>query len=127
VYDLEWAAINKAPRNDSMAMFRAMRRFRHEGEEDYVERVLTSFEDGRFLIDRLGAVGVVDQDLVVVLLDLRRRLLDEYGDTPAAMMDDRPCRVRLSGFCSGHRMGGQSRNPYRARVLRSRRAECALP
>lgn len=69
-----------------MAVFRAMGKFRHEGEEEYVERVLTSFEDGRFLIDRLGAAGVVDQDLAVVLLDLRRRLTDEYGDTPAAMM-----------------------------------------
>ena len=29
---------------------------------------------------------VVDQDLAVVLLDLRRRLKDEYGDTPAVMM-----------------------------------------
>jgi hypothetical protein len=29
---------------------------------------------------------VVDQDLAVVLLDLRRRLIDEYSDTPAAMM-----------------------------------------
>ena len=83
---LEWTAINQALRDSSMAVFRAMRKFRHEGEEDYVERVLNTFEDGRFLIDRLGAAGVVDQDLVVVLLDLRRRLLDEYGNTPAAMM-----------------------------------------
>ncbi len=29
---------------------------------------------------------MVDQDLVVVLLDLRRRLIDEYGDTPASLM-----------------------------------------
>ena len=29
---------------------------------------------------------VVDQDLAVVLLDLRRRLIDDYGDTPTAMM-----------------------------------------
>jgi hypothetical protein len=54
--------------------------------ERQVERVLTSYEDGSFLIDRLGAGMIVDQDLVVVLLDLRRRLKDEYGDTPAAMM-----------------------------------------
>jgi hypothetical protein len=63
-----------------------MRKFRHETEEAQVERVLASFEDGRFLIDRLGAAGVVDQDLAVVLLDLRRRLIDEYGDAPTAMM-----------------------------------------
>jgi hypothetical protein len=30
--------------------------------------------------------GVVDQDLAVVLLDLPRRPIDEYGETPAAMM-----------------------------------------
>jgi hypothetical protein len=29
---------------------------------------------------------VFDQDLAVVLLDLRRRLIYEYGETPAAMM-----------------------------------------
>jgi hypothetical protein len=29
---------------------------------------------------------VVDQDLAVVLLDFRRRLIDEYGGGPAAMM-----------------------------------------
>jgi hypothetical protein len=29
---------------------------------------------------------VVDQDLAVVLLNLRRRLIDEYGTGPAAMM-----------------------------------------
>jgi hypothetical protein len=43
-------------------------------------------QDGSFLINRLGAEGVIDRDLVVVLLDLRRRLKDEYGDTPAVMM-----------------------------------------
>ena len=85
-YRREWAAINKALRDNSMAVFRAMRKFRHEGEEDYVERVLNSFEDGRLLINRLGAEGVIDQELAVVLLDLRRRLIDEHGNTPAAMM-----------------------------------------
>jgi len=69
-----------------MASFRAMHRFRNEGEQDQVERVLKSFEDGRFLIDRIGAECVLDQDLAVVLLDLRRRLTDEYGGGPAAKM-----------------------------------------
>ncbi len=45
-----------------------------------------SNEDGSFLIDRLGAGLVVDQDLAVVLLNLRRRLIDEYDTGPAAMM-----------------------------------------
>src|SRR5205807_3511955 len=63
-----------------------MRRFRNEGEEEQVERVVTSFEDGRFLIDRMGAESTVDADLAVVLLDLRRRLREEYGTGPAASM-----------------------------------------
>src|SRR6266700_4536840 len=42
--------------------------------------------DFAFLIDRLGAGLVVDQDLAVVLLNLRRRLVEQYGDTPASMM-----------------------------------------
>jgi SAM-dependent methyltransferase len=83
---LEWDRTIRALNDNSMAVFRAMRKFRHEDEEEYVERVLTSFEDGRFLINRLGAGCVLDQDLSVVLLDLRRRLIDEYGNTPAATM-----------------------------------------
>jgi hypothetical protein len=82
----EWDRTIQALRDNSMAVFRAMARFRDESEEEYVERVLAGFEDGRFLIDRLGAAGVVDQELAVVLLDLRRRLIDEYGSAPAAVM-----------------------------------------
>ena len=48
--------------------------------------MLSSCEDGRFLIDRPGACIVADQDLAVVLLDLRQSLRDEYGDTPAVIM-----------------------------------------
>src|SRR5437588_12087533 len=80
----EWEAIVQALQDNSMAVFRAMRRFRHESEPEQVERVLTSFECGRFLIDRMGAENSVDQDLAVVLLDLRRRLRDEHGTGPAA-------------------------------------------
>jgi len=76
----------QALNDNSLAVVRAMRRFRNEAEQQQVERVLTSYEDGSFLIDRLGAGLVVDQDLAVVLLDLRRRLIDEYGGGPAAMM-----------------------------------------
>jgi hypothetical protein len=83
---LEWDRTVQALNDNSLLVFRAMRRFRHESEEEQVERVLTSYEDGSFLIDRLGAGMVVDQDLAVVLLDLRRRLLEEYGSAPAAMM-----------------------------------------
>jgi len=83
---LDWAVTVQALNDNAMAVTRAMRRFRDESEQDQVERVLSSYEDGRFLIDRLGAGIVADQDLAVVLLDLRRRLRDEYGDTPAVMM-----------------------------------------
>src|SRR5712671_2720267 len=82
----EWALVVQALNDNSLAVFRAMRRFRGETAQEQVERVLTSCEDGSFLIDRLGAGLVVDQDLAVVLLDLRRRLIDEYGTGPAAMM-----------------------------------------
>ena len=83
---LQWALVVQALQDNSLAVVRAMRRFRNEAEQQQVERVLTSYEDGSFLIDRLGAGLVVDQDLAVVLLDLRRRLIDEYGGGPAAMM-----------------------------------------
>ena len=69
-----------------MAVFRAMRLVRNESEQEQVERVLTSVEDGRFLIERMGAESTVDSDLAVVLLDLRRRLRDDYGAGPAAIM-----------------------------------------
>ncbi len=81
-----------------------MRRFRNEAEQLQVERVLTSYEDGSFLIDPLGAGLVVDQDLAVVLLNLRRRLIGEYGDAPAAtMLIDRAVVayqdfIRISGW-----------------------------
>ena len=74
--------ILQALNDNSLAVVRAMRRFRSETEQEKVERVVTSYHDGSFLIDRLEAGLVVDQDLAVVLLDLRRRLIDEHGDTP---------------------------------------------
>jgi hypothetical protein len=83
---LEWASTVRAIEDNSMAVFRAMGRFRDESEQAQVERVLASNEDGRFLIDRLGAEMVRDQDLAVVLLDLRRRLRAEYAGSPAAVM-----------------------------------------
>jgi len=100
----EWALVVQALSDNSLAVVRAMRRFRNEAEQQQVERVLTSYEDGSFLIDRLGAGLVVDQDLAVVLLDLRRRLIDEYGTGPAAtMLIDRAVSayrdfIRISGW-----------------------------
>src|SRR5258707_1332419 len=76
----EWALVAQALNDSSLAVVRAMRRFRSETEQEQVERVLTSYQAGSFLIDRLGAGLVIDQDLAVILLDLRRRLIDGYGD-----------------------------------------------
>jgi len=84
----EWAEINKALSDNAMAVTRAISRWHsREGDsERHVERVLANFRDGSFLIDRFGAAGVVDQDLAIVLLELRRRLIEGYGGGPAAMM-----------------------------------------
>jgi hypothetical protein len=85
---LEWAAINKALRDNAMAVTRAMSRwYSRPGErEQQTEQVMARFANGSFLIDRLGAEGVIDQDLAVVLLHFRQRLIKDYGDGPAALM-----------------------------------------
>jgi hypothetical protein len=87
-YRREWAAINKALADNAQAVTRAMSRwYPRPGErERHTEHVMQRFEAGSFLIDRMGAEGVIDQDLAVVLLHVRRRLTDDYGDGPAAMM-----------------------------------------
>jgi hypothetical protein len=87
-YREEWAEINKALLDNSLAVTRAMSRW-HRGPDErerHTERVLMQFESGAFLLDRLGAAGVIDQDLAVVLLRFRRGLIEEYGDGPPAMM-----------------------------------------
>jgi hypothetical protein len=87
-YRQEWDEINKVLLDNSMAVTRAMSRW-HRGpdqRERHVEQVLTQFESGAFLLDRLGAEGIIDQDLAVVLLRFRRRLIEGYGDGPAALM-----------------------------------------
>ncbi len=55
-------------------------------QESRTEQVMRRFEDGSFLINRLGAEGVIDQDLAVVLLHLRNQLATEYGGGPAPTM-----------------------------------------
>src|SRR5438876_11698983 len=100
----EWALVIQALNDSSLAVVRAMRRFRSETEREQVERVLTSYEDGSFLIDRLGAGLVVDHDLAVVLLHFRQGLIDEYGRGPASMiLIDRAVAayqdfIRISGW-----------------------------
>ncbi len=89
--------ILQALNDNSLAVVRAMRRFRSETEQEKVERV----DDGSFLIDRLEAGLVVDQDLAVVLLDLRRRLIDEHGDTPVNRPSESKCAAAAhSGMTS---------------------------
>jgi hypothetical protein len=53
---LEWAMILQALSDNSAAVTRAMRQwYPREGDrERHVERVMTSYGDGSFLIDRLG-------------------------------------------------------------------------
>jgi len=58
-------------------------------DEDYkrlAERTRRNHRRGSFLIDRLGAAGLVDPSLTVVLVDLRRDLLATYGTSAAATM-----------------------------------------
>jgi hypothetical protein len=50
---LDWAVTVQALNDNAMAVTRAMRRFRDESEQDQVERVLSSYEDGRFLEEML--------------------------------------------------------------------------
>jgi hypothetical protein len=86
-YRQEWDAINAALRDNSMAVTRALARWHRPDErERHTERVLTQFESGAFLLDRLGAAGVIDQGLATVLLRFRHRLIEEYGDGSAALM-----------------------------------------
>jgi hypothetical protein len=64
-YRREWVAINNALSENAMAVFRAMRMSRRGSERKQIERVMTSYESGSFLINRLGAECVLDQDLVM--------------------------------------------------------------
>jgi hypothetical protein len=83
-----WAMVLQALSDNAMAVTRAMQQWypREVDRGHHVERVLTSYADGSFLINRLGAEGAMDRDLAIVLLDLRRRLIVEYGDTVASVM-----------------------------------------
>src|SRR5260370_40639317 len=73
---VEWEMILRALSDNSMAVTRAMHPWypRERDRERQIERVMTRYEDGSFLINRLGAEGVIDQDLVVVLRSEERRV-----------------------------------------------------
>ena len=68
-----------------MPVTRAIARWHpRDGESlSHVERVLPEAKGGS---NRLGASGIVDQDLAIVLLDLRKRLVADYGRGPAAAL-----------------------------------------
>ena len=58
-------------------------------DDDYkrlAERARQDYGRGTFLIDRLGAAGLLDPTLTAVLLDLRTHLLATYGTSTAAGM-----------------------------------------
>jgi hypothetical protein len=58
-------------------------------DKDYkhlAERARRDYGRGTFLVDRLGAAGLLDPTLAAVLLDLRSRLLATYGASAAAGM-----------------------------------------
>jgi hypothetical protein len=109
-YRREWAAINRALRDNSMAVARAMARwypgageramarwYPGAGErEGRTEQVMTRFGDGSFLLNRLGAEGVIDQDLVVAR---RRDRLDPHGMNRTDLSDfhPRPGRIHDRG------------------------------
>jgi hypothetical protein len=104
----EWALVVQALNDNSLAVFRALHRFRNETEQEQVQRVLTSYEAGSFLIDRLGAGLVVDQDLAVVLPTNRNRPRSAAGRCGARTRRGTICQApaMLNGRCRIH--GGRS-------------------
>jgi hypothetical protein len=57
-----------------------------EDYKDLAKRARRDYGRGTFLVDRLGAAGLLDPTLAAVLLDLRSRLLATYGGSAAAAM-----------------------------------------
>ncbi len=80
---LEWAMVVQALNDNSLAVVRAMRRFRNEAEQQQVERVLTSHENGSFLIDRLVALHRGFDELIVAGTQGWQRFgIDQHLDAP---------------------------------------------
>ncbi len=84
------AELNEVLGEDASAIARAIRDESFlDTDEDYkrlAERTRRSHFRGSFLIDRLGAAGLVDPSLTVVLIDLRDDLLTTYGTSAAATL-----------------------------------------
>jgi hypothetical protein len=84
------AELSRVLSEDAAAVARATRDEAFlDTDEDYqrlAERARRNHHRGAFLIERLGAAGLVDPSLTVVLIDLRRSLLATYGASAAATM-----------------------------------------
>ena len=84
------AELSRVLSQDAAAVVRATR----DGslldtDEDFkrlAERVRRDYGKGTFLLDRLGAQGLLDPMLSAVLLELRRDLVATYGSSSAATM-----------------------------------------
>jgi hypothetical protein len=84
------AELSRVLSEDAAAVARATRDEAFlDTDEDFkrlAERARRNHQRGAFLIERLGAAGLVDPSLTVVLMDLRRSLLATYGASAAATM-----------------------------------------
>jgi hypothetical protein len=84
------AELSNVLSQDAAALVRATRDGSFlDTDEDYkhlAERARRDYGRGTFLIDRLGAAGLLDPTLTAVLLDLRCGLLATYGRSSAAAM-----------------------------------------
>jgi hypothetical protein len=68
--------------------------------EDRTQQVMSRFEGGSFLIDRMGAEGVIEQDLAVVLFAHLWRYTPQW--IPAVGIDRAVPRDRSSERASSH-------------------------
>jgi hypothetical protein len=87
-YERRLAERHERLMGDARAAYRAMDGWgtvkSREDWEQTVERARDEYDQGAFLIDRLGAECHLDPPLIAVLLRLRRGLIDEHGATTAA-------------------------------------------
>jgi hypothetical protein len=75
-------------RRDARANFRAMEgSLSIRSEEDWLkvaEQSRAQYESGGFLLDRMGAERFLDPKLIATLMELRQRIMVEWGITTAA-------------------------------------------
>jgi DNA-binding winged helix-turn-helix (wHTH) protein len=74
-----------ASRDDKVVRLALPGRLPPPAENEVSGAPATRGAEGRsFLINRLGAVGVIDPDLAAVLVELQQQLIEDYGDGAAA-------------------------------------------